>query len=321
MRAEQSAQLPSVREPFLPVLRVLADESPLRAREVTSRVADRLGLNDAQRATTISSGQRRFDNRATWAMSYLFHAAAVQRPQTGLYAINERGRGLIAQYPSGIAARDLMQFEEYRASIGRNRQHVAARVSGGSSSTEPTGGAQATDDVEESAPPLEVAADALARLDAEVEADLLQRLHDREPEFLEKAVLKVLHAMGYGGTEGDVQHMGGPGDGGFDGVINQDALGIERVYVQAKRYALDATVGRPEVQGFLGALHAAGAAGGVFITTGRFTTNARDFAQRITPRVILVDGARLARLMLTHGVGVQEAQVFRVVDVDEDFFE
>lgn len=321
MTVEQSAELPKFHELFLPVLQVLADESPLRSREVTVGVAGRLGLNDEQRTATISSGQRRLDNRANWAMSYLFHAAAVERPQRGVYSINDRGCSLIANFPAGIGLKDLMQFEEYRAFKARNRSQAASRAGVDLEASDAMSGALFDADIEETATPLEVAADAVERLDADVEAELLQRLHDREPEFLEKAVLKVLHAMGYGGTEGDVQHMGGPGDGGFDGVINQDALGIERVYVQAKRYALDATVGRPDVQGFLGALHAAGAAGGVFITTGRFTANAREFARHITPRVILVDGVRLARLMLTHGIGVQQAQVFRVVEVDDDFFE
>ncbi len=304
--------LPRFHELLGPVLEVLAAESPRRSRDVAREMADMLGIGPEQREATITSGQRRYDNRVNWAMSYLFHAAAVTKPQRGVYAINDRGRRLLAERGRTVTLDDLEQFPEYR-------EFKARRGSRGVNTTPEAG---ATDSaVDASTSPLEQAADAIARIDADVEAELLQRLHDREPEFLEKAVLKVLHAMGYGGTEDDVQHMGGPGDGGFDGVINQDALGIGRVYVQAKRYALDTSVGRPEVQGFLGALHAVGAAGGVFITTGRFSKGARDFAVSVTPRIVLVDGNRLARLMLTHGIGVQEAQVFRVVEVDEDFFE
>lgn len=127
--------------------------------------------------------------------------------------------------------------------------------------------------------------------------------------------------MGYGGTHGDGQHLGGSGDGGFDGVINQDPLGLGRIYVQAKRYAPDNVVGRPAVQGFLGALHAEGAAGGVFITTNRFSADAVAFTATVSPRIILIDGSRLGELLVSYRIGVQEKDVFRVVEVDEDFFE
>lgn len=304
--------LPRFHELLGPVLEVLAKESPRRSRDVARDVADMLDISAEQRAATIASGQRRYDNRVNWAMSYLFHAAAVTKPQRGVYAINDRGLQLLAERGRTVTLDDLEQFPAYR-------EFKARRGSRSGDSAADVTPAEST--VDATVSPLEQAADAIARLDADVETELLQRLHDREPEFLEKAVLKVLHAMGYGGTEDDVQHMGGPGDGGFDGVINQDALGIGRIYVQAKRYALDTSVGRPEVQGFLGALHAVGAAGGVFITTGRFSKGAREFAVSVTPRIVLVDGNRLARLMLTHGIGVQEVQVFRVVEVDEDFFE
>jgi restriction system protein len=169
--------------------------------------------------------------------------------------------------------------------------------------------------------PLEQVSAAVEQLDADVAAELVHRLHAAPPEFLEKAVLRLLVAMGYGGNDGAAVHLGGPGDGGFDGVINQDRLGIGRIYVQAKRYKADSTIGRPDVQGFLGALHHAGAVGGVFITTSRFSADAVEFARSITPRVILIDGNRLGQLMVTYGIGVQERQTFRVVEPDEDFFD
>ena len=134
-------------------------------------------------------------------------------------------------------------------------------------------------------------------------------------------MVQLLVAMGYGGSHGDGQHIGGSGDGGFDGVINQDPLGLGRIYVQAKRYAPDNIVGRPAVQGFLGALHAEGAAGGVFITTSRFSNEAVKFATSVSPRIILIDGPHLGELLVTYRVGVEEKDLFRVVEVDEDFFE
>ena len=134
-------------------------------------------------------------------------------------------------------------------------------------------------------------------------------------------MLKLLRAMGYGGAAGDVRHIGGPGDAGFDGVINQDALGIGRIYVQAKRYAIDNPVGRPAVQGFLGALHAEGASGGVFITTSRFSAEAVGFAATVKPTIVLIDAARLGELLVHYGVGVQARDTYQIVELDEDIFE
>lgn len=155
----------------------------------------------------------------------------------------------------------------------------------------------------------------------EVAADLLKRLREQDPSFLEQSVLDVLVAMGYGGTEQRATVLGGSGDGGVDGVIDQDPLGLERVYVQAKRYGKDNSVQRPDIQGFVGALHGVGANRGVFITTSRFSSGATEYAKGINTRVVLIDGQRLTELMIKYGVGVQQRQVFTVVEVDEDYFE
>ena len=158
-------------------------------------------------------------------------------------------------------------------------------------------------------------------LHAEVATQLIDRLRVQEPAFLEQAVLDLLVAMGYGGAEKQVRRLGGSGDGGVDGVIDQDALGLDRVYVQAKRYAADNSVGRETIQAFVGALHGRHASRGIFITTSRFTPQATEYAATINARVILIDGDRLARLMIQYAVGVQTKHTYRVVEVDEDFFE
>jgi restriction system protein len=256
------------------------------------------------------SGQRRLDNRVTWALSYLFQAEAVQKPRRGLFEITQRGRGLIETHPQGFGVDVLRHFEEFRAFQARSKESERTRAS-----------SQTDTDAISGQAPLEQISAAIEQLDADVAAELVRRLYAASPEFLEKAVLRLLVAMGYGGSDEAAVHLGGPRDGGFDGVINQDPLGIGRIYVQAKRYKADSAVGRPDVQAFLGALHHAGAAGGVFITTSRFTPDAVGFARSITPRVILIDGSRLGRLMVTHGIGVQERQIFRVVETEEDFFE
>jgi restriction system protein len=150
---------------------------------------------------------------------------------------------------------------------------------------------------------------------------LLTRLRSSDPGFFEEAVVKVLLAMGYGGTEQRGKRIGGTGDGGVDGVIDQDALGLDQIYVQAKRYADGNTIGRETIQAFIGALQGFGATRGVFITSSTFTANARDYANAISTRVILIDGQRLAQLMIKYRVGVQVKQSYEVVEIDEDFFE
>ncbi len=168
--------------------------------------------------------------------------------------------------------------------------------------------------------PVEQVSEGIARIQADVAADLLARLHAQAPTFFEKVVVDLLVAMGYGGAEGRATVTQASNDGGIDGVIDQDALGLNRVYVQAKRYALDSSVGRPEVQAFVGALSGR-ADGGVFITTARFSAGAQEYARTAHSRIILIDGPRLASLMIRYGVGVQVKQTLHIVEVDEDFFE
>ena len=149
---------------------------------------------------------------------------------------------------------------------------------------------------------------------------LLDRVYQQEPAFLERLALQLLTAMGYGGRAGAAEHIGRSGDGGVDGVVRQDVLGLDRVYVQAKRYARDSTVGRPDIQAFVGALHGMQADRGVFITTSRFSTGAQEFVDRIPSRIVLIDGKRLAELMILHNVGVQDERTFILKRIDEDFF-
>lgn len=304
-------ELPKFHQLFTPALAVLDAGGPKPARTVIGEVADQLGLSPEQRNQKIPSGQRRLDNRVTWALSYLFQAGAVTKPARGVFEITDRGRELLRAYPDGFGVDQLRVYEEFLAFQARSRGTAEP-------GTHPQDAVRADS---EGQTPLEKVSAAVEQIDAEVAAELVQRLHAAPPEFLEKAVLRLLVAMGYGGSDEAAEHLGGPGDGGFDGVINQDQLGIGRVYIQAKRYAPDNIVGRPAVQGFVGALHHAGAAGGVMITTSRFSPDAVDFARSITPRVVLIDGNRLGQLMVTHGIGVQERQTFRVVETDEDFFD
>ncbi len=292
-----------------PVLEVLTDGRVWRKRDLHVAVEDRLGLTAEQRAEVLPSGQRRADNRIGWALSGLYRAKLVDKPDRATFVITDAGRALLEAHPSGFTEKILKALPEYR-------DYIPLRS--GSSTAAPATGAESAD---EGVDPLEQIEHGVERLHAEVATDLLARLRGQDPAFLEQSVLDVLVAMGYGGTEGRAARIGGSGDGGVDGVIDQDPLGLERVYVQAKRYAAENTVGRPEIQAFVGALHGVGAARGVFITTSAFTSGARGYAESIGTRVILIDGRRLAELMIRYGVAVQTRQNFTVVEVDEDYFE
>jgi len=293
-----------------PCLEVLSDGKTWKLRELYTAVSDHVGLTDEQRVEPLASGKPRAENRIGWALSALYKAELINKPDRGSYLLNDEGRKFLKSHPEGISEKTLKQVPAYEAYL--------ATIGGG----QPAGKSAAADaSTDEEADPLEMIENGVAALHGEVAAELIKRLRERDPSFLEQSVLDVLVAMGYGGTEKRATLLGGSGDGGVDGVIDQDPLGLERVYVQAKRYSKDNNVQRPDIQGFVGALHGVGANRGIFITTSQFSPGAREYAKNIGTRVVLIDGMRLAELMIKYGVGVQKRQVFTVVEVDEDYFE
>ncbi|MBN2176026.1 MAG: restriction endonuclease [Demequinaceae bacterium] len=300
--------LPSWDEFMIPMLQVLSDGSTRSFRELRRDVADVSVLTPEQRAETLPSGQLKSENRIGWAASYLTRVGALTRPQRGLYTITEMGRGLLAKHPLGITELELRSF----AKPGDEWWMTKAPGGDGDKRIETPTAAEQLD-------PTEQVEQGVARIHADVAADLLTRLHGQEPEFFERAVVDLLLAMGYGGAHGSGAPTRLARDGGIDGIIDQDALGVNKLYVQAKRYALDTAVGAPEVQAFVGAISGK-ADGGIFITTGRFTSDAKRYSATAHARVILIDGQRLAELMIRHEVGVQVKQTHRIVEVDEDFF-
>ena len=293
-----------------PVLRVLRDGAPLSARSLQDNVADDVGLTPEQRGELIDSGQPRFRNRVGWAASSLARAEAVTRPRRGTYVIADLGRKLLVDHPTGVTEPDLRAIPAYRDYIPASRNSASAPLT--------------LDEAEAEASelePMEQISAGVQRVHEDVASQLIHRLRASSPEFLEQSVLDVLVAMGYGGVEARARRIGGTGDGGIDGVIDQDALGLARIYVQAKRYSTDNVVGRPQIQGFVGALQGQQAHQGIFITTSTFTREAADYARSVAASVILIDGERLAELMIKYRVGVQPVQTYTVVKLDEDFFE
>lgn len=290
-----------------PTLEVLATGEVLARRTIASRTIELLELSDAAREEQLESGGNRAENRANWSITHLTKARMIERVARAQYQITDAGREWLSDNPEGL--RDFstanQTFARYWPAPKPQAQQAPAEM---------------VPD-EETADPIELIEAGVARIKSDVATTLLERLRTSDPAFFEDAVVAVLLAMGYGGAEQRGKRIGGSGDGGVDGVIDQDALGLDQIYVQAKRYADGNNVGREAIQAFMGALAGLGATRGVFITSSAFTTGAVEYARQIPTRIILIDGTRLAELMIKYRVGVQVAQSYDVVDVDEDFFE
>lgn len=289
----------------IPALRVLSDGRDYQRREIFDAVAEHAGISDDARAETLKSGGSRYEQRMGWVLSHLGKAQWVDRPERGRYVINDVGRKALAEHPNGF---DYALAREVFAPFWPEKAKTAS-----SSATSETS--------DEIADPIEVIEDAVARIEASVGEDLLNRLRNSHPDFFEQAVVDLLLKMGYGGAAQRGKRIGGSNDEGIDGLIDQDALGLDQVYIQAKRYKEGNNVGREPIQAFVGALHGFGASRGVFLTTSAFTSGAVDYAQKVQSRIILIDGSRLVDLMIAYRVGVQEKQRFSAVEVDEDYFE
>ncbi len=303
------SDMPGWQEFITPALAVMSDGITRTRREIHPLVADEVGLTQEQREMALSSGQLVYANRIGWGLSLLTKVGALARPIKGSYAMTDAGHWLLAEFPEGVTNRQVQDLGEDDESP--LRPYVAS-VSNKAVLDE-------ADSLTSALTPTELIQEGIKRIHEEVAGELLDRLLGREPEFFEEAVVKLLLAMGYGGTSGRGTVTSLRNDGGIDGVIDQDVLGLSRVYVQAKRYSADRGVQRPDIQAFVGALSGKADAG-VFITTGRFSEGAVSYTQTIPTRVVLIDGDRLASLMIKYAVGVQTTEVHQVVEIDEDFF-
>lgn len=293
---------------LIPTLKVMEDGQIRHRREIQPIVADSVGLTNEQRQVFIASGQRMYANRIGWGLSFLFNVGALDRPKRGHYVITDAGRELIFEFPNGAKEREVLALGDDSRSLIRpyKKSEIKAEKSPEVLEVE-----QLT--------PLEQIESGISRIREEVASELLSKLQGKEPGFFEEAVVALLLAMGYGGTTGTGTVTQLSNDGGIDGVIDQDILGLNRVYVQAKRYADNNSVGRPDLQAFVGALSGK-ADSGVFITTSRFSDLAVNYANNVPTRIILIDGKRLTDLMIRFGVGVQVRETYKVVEIDEDFF-
>lgn len=300
--------IPDFQTLMRPVLAHLSDGSIRRSRNVKDAMADEFGLSDTERAEVLPSGrQRTIDNRVAWALTYLSQAGLVARPNRGHVTITDEGRAALDANPSRIDMKTLEAYPAYLEFRDRTRGKA-------------TSCAILVDDGPSEATPSDLVEQALAANRAAVEGEVLQMALGLTPTGFEDLVIRLLERMGYG-KAGSVERTSASGDAGVDGIISQDPLGLDRIYVQAKRYAEDRTIDRPRIHEFAGALLGKQGDRGVFITTSRFSAGAIQEAERINARIELIDGRRLAELLVSYGVGVQVEQTVTLYRLDEDYFE
>jgi len=305
--------IPDYETLMLPVLKVAGDGQEHRIGDVVNQLARDFGLTEEEQQQILPSGkQATFANRVGWAKTYLVQAGLLEATKRAHFKITERGKKALAGNPSRIDGEYLSQFAEFVQFKERGREPGAEVIT--SLGDRPTVTLQ-------SVTPDELLRNTVKHIETALRKELLDRILAAPPAFFEGLIVALLLAMGYGGSREEAgKIVGRSGDGGIDGVIDQDALGLDRVYVQAKRYVVDNAVSEPEIRAFSGSLGAAKANKGVFVTTSYFTQPAQSFAERHPFKIVLIDGERLAALMIRHNVGVRIDETLYLKKMDEDFF-
>ena len=296
--------IPDYQTVMLPLLRFLGDGQERPSAEAVEAISIEFGLTSDESQKLLPSGTSTvIGNRIGWAKTYMKKAGLIDQTRRGFFRVSKRGLDVLARKPTRIDVGFLEEFPEFQEFRALRRQDNSAAV------------AQAL----ESTTPEEALEDAYQRLRTGWEADLLQRVRSASPEFFERLVVNLLVSMGYGGSERDAgQAVGKSGDGGIDGIIKEDRLGLDAIYIQAKRW--EGCVGRPEIQKFAGALQGHRARKGVFITTSTFSKEAKEYVEKIDSKIILLDGAALAALMVDYSVGVSPVRSYALLKVDPDYF-
>ena len=299
--------VPDYQQFMLPFLRILGDGQVHSLSEIKERLAEEFGLTEEDRKELLPSGrQRTFDNRVGWARTYLKKALLLESPERAKYRITPRGREVLLMEPETIDVHFLSQYPEFlefkNSSRRSQTQHDTETKTGENQRT-----------------PEETLEASYQELRRELKQEILELVKECSPSFFEKLVVDLLVAMGYGGSRADAgQAIGRSGDGGIDGIIKEDKLGLDTIYIQAKRW--NGSVGRPEIQKFTGSLIGQGANKGVFITTSTFTDGAKEYVDRIDRKIVLIDGEQLAEFMLDYDIGVNEHARYIIKRIDTDYF-
>jgi len=299
--------IPDFQSLMLPLLKVVADGREYRLRDAVELLAEEFHLTDEERQQLLPSGRYpTFDNRIAWAKTYLKKAGLIDQPRRAFFQITERGREVLKTSPKLINMKFLEQFPEYivfkeSSDQAEAQQQVIPSISA------------------QNETPEELIESGAKTIRKELAEEILQRIKGCPPAFFEHLVVELLVKMGYGGTRQDAgRAIGRSGDEGIDGVIHEDRLGLDVIYLQAKRW--EDVVGRPEIQKFVGALQGQRAKKGVFITTSDFTKEAVEYVRNIDNKVVLINGALLANLMIDHNVGVSPAATYEIKKIDSDYF-
>ncbi|KAF0182789.1 MAG: restriction system protein [Nitrospirae bacterium] len=304
--------VPDYQSLMLPLLRFAGEkQGELSTGEAVEVLAARLALTNADLKEMLPSGiQSAFVNRVGWASTYMKKAGLLESTRRGHYQITSRGKELLKQQPKAITVKLLRQYPEF----------LEFEQLKGTRSSEKASASDSTPDIS-TATPSETLEAAYENLREELADELLARLKKSSPSFFERLVVELLVKMGYGGSRADAgKAIGRSGDGGIDGIIKEDKLGLDVVYIQAKRWENN-SVGRPDVMQFAGALQAQKANKGIFITTSRFTEDARSYVSQIGSKIVLIDGEQLTNLMIENDIGVSIVSLYPVKKIDADFFD
>ena len=304
--------IPTFQALFLPVLKALADQKALPIADIREHVRSSEGLSESDCRQMLSSGRQPvFDNRIHWALTHLTKAGLIDRPHRGQYELTDGGKEFLAKESTQIDMAFLRRYptyEKWRTTFSSPRI--------GDSGDSPDG------EERDGRTPIEEIELAAEKLQSMLEAEVLESVQKCPPSFLEKVVIDLLIAMGYGGGNPEMGLVtGGSGDGGIDGQIREDALGLDEIYIQAKKYDPDNPVGEPALRNFAGALDIFGTNKGVFVTTSDFSKPARNYAERISKRIVLIDGKELARLMVLRGIGVRTQTTYEVKQIDKEYYD
>lgn len=302
--------IPDYQSCMLPLLQYAADRQEHPLKEAVAALVEKFRLTESEKSQYLPSGQQTvIQNRVAWARTYMQKAGLLASPRRGYLSITERGLSVLRENPQAIDVSILQRFPEFIEFKGFRRERR--------DETDLVAAAPSPDIGRTPHEALEAAHD---RLRSELAAEILSTIKLSEPALLEEIVVDLLVKMGYGGSRKDAgQAIGRRGDEGIDGIIKEDRLGLDIIYIQAKRW--ESTVGRPEIQKFAGALDGQRAKKGIFITTSEFSRDAEDYVSRIDKKVILIDGQTLARLMIDFGVGVTPVSTYEVKKIDSDYFE
>lgn len=304
--------VPKYNEFFSPVLRALETGEIKHVSEIRKFALDYLNVSEEDRKAMLPSNtQRLVDNRVNWSITYLRKANLIERVARGKYKVTNTGLRVLHEKKDHVELKDLYQFDSFRQFINTDTLSEEKK-----DLFQPS----VLEDLQEGTPQDNLNA-SMEQINKELSANLLSEIMERSPAFFEKMVVQLLLKMGYGSALEDGFVTGCSGDEGIDGIIREDKLGFGSIYIQAKRWAEDKAIGRPEIQKFVGALAGQGAQKGLFITTGTFTKEARSYVEKqLSTKVVLVDGEKLTKLMIEYNLGVSVETVYTIKKIDTDFF-